>query len=58
MVWIVIALVATYAAMKSGLKGYRLQLWFTDKAVVATYAAMKSGLKGKMHLANLPDLPV
>ena len=36
--------VATYAAMKSGLKGFAV-MTFQVCAEVATYAAMKSGLK-------------
>ena len=42
---ILLALVATIAAMKSGLKGCSRAAAPRNKAIVATIAAMKSGLK-------------
>ena len=47
--------VATYAAMKSGLKVTRL-LVLRNGEIVATYAAMKSGLKGCSPLSTLTTM--
>ena len=45
-------IVATYAAMKSGLKDLTI-LRFCQICVVATYAAMKSGLKANRLVCTL-----